>query len=136
MSEYLKQAEDFCKKHGVAYTIKRDDSFQPITEGYGYKVTLKRYVNGKPKMWTIKFSDSAFNRQNGLTPNIYDVLSCIEKQDVGYFEDFCSEFGYDMYDDFGRINKANKKIYNAVVKEYYNCRRMFDDCMDELCEIC
>lgn len=135
MSEYLELAENFCKKHGVAYKIERSDNFKPITDGLGYRVTLKRYVDGKQKQYSFNFSDSVYNMQNKLQPTIYDILACLEKYEVGDFEDFCQEYGYEIYDDFGRINKAVKKTYNAVIKEYYNVRRMFDDCMEELQEI-
>lgn len=136
MNEYIKQAEDFCKKHGVAYKIVRSNKFTPITGGLGYRVTLKRFVNGKQRQYSFNFSDSVSNMNNHLEPTIYDVLACLQCYEVGDFKDFCNEFGYEMYNDYdGRLNKESKKIYNAVVKEYYNVRRMFDDCIDELAEI-
>ena len=51
-----------------------------------------------------------------VTP--YDVLSCLQKCDVGTFEDFCSEFGYD-----DSITTHN--MYIAVIKEYKQLERIF-----------
>lgn len=135
MNEYKLKAIDFCTKHGVSYKIVRSDNFKPITDGLGYRVTLKRFVNGKQKQYSYNFSDSVYNKEHHLKPTIYDVLACLQTYEVGDFEDFCVDFGYEMYDENCRINKASKKIYNAVVKEYYNVRRMFDDCIDELAEL-
>lgn len=136
MSEYTQMADDFCTKHGVSIIIKRGENHKPpITDGIGYRVEIKRIVNGQLRQYSFDFSDSVYNKEHGLQPTNYDILACLEKYEIGDFEDFCSEFGYPMTDDWGRINKENKKIYNACVKEWYNVRRMFDDCLDELREI-
>ena len=63
-------------------------------------------------------------------PNEYDVLACLEKYDVGTFEDFCSEFGYD------EDSKTAERIYIAVTKEYKDLTRIFtEEQMEELREI-
>ena len=51
-------------------------------------------------------------------PTPYDVLACLQKYDVGSFEDFCGEFGYNI------DSSQAEKIYKAVCKEY-----------DKLCSI-
>jgi hypothetical protein len=56
-----------------------------------------------------------------IAPTLYDVLACLQKYDVGMFEDFCSEFGYDI--DSSRA----KKTYIAVVKEYNKMCSLFTD---------
>lgn len=55
------------------------------------------------------------------TPTAYDVLACLQKYDVGTFEDFCGEFGYDT------DSKTAEKTYNAVVNEYTNVCKLFTD---------
>lgn len=51
----------------------------------------------------------------------YDVLASLTKFEVGTFENFCSEFGYNS------DSKHAEKIYNAVVDEYLNIQRLFND---------
>ena len=58
---------------------------------------------------------------NPVPPSAYSVLACITKYDVGAFEDFCSEFGYDI-----DSVKAHK-MYDAVVEEYKNICILYND---------
>lgn len=63
-------------------------------------------------------------------PNEYDVLACLEKYDVGTFEDFCSEFGYE------EDSRTAERIYIAVIKEYKDLTKIFTEKqMEELREI-
>ena len=63
-------------------------------------------------------------------PTAYDILACLHKYDVGSFEDFCSEFGYDS------DSRKAEKIYNAVVNEYTQLCALFTDSeMEEMSEI-
>jgi len=55
-----------------------------------------------------------------IAPTLYDVLSCLQKYDVGSFEDFCNDFGYTNEREHG-------KIYNAVCKEYDKMCSLFND---------
>jgi len=54
-------------------------------------------------------------------PTVYDILACLQKYDVGSFEDFCSEFGYD------EDSKTAEKTYNAVVEEYQGLCILYSD---------
>jgi len=54
-------------------------------------------------------------------PTAYSVLSVLQKDDPGSFEDFCSEYGYDT------DSRRAEKTYNAVVDEYNNLSRLFSD---------
>lgn len=67
------------------------------------------------------------------TPTMYDVLSCMQKYDVGTFDDFCREFGYNDL-PLSAYNET-MKIYKAVVREHKEMERLFSDCMEELQEI-
>lgn len=63
-------------------------------------------------------------------PTAYSILACLTKYDVGSFEDFCSEFGYD------EDSKSAEKIYRAVCDEYTNvCKIWSDDEIETLQEI-
>ncbi len=56
-----------------------------------------------------------------VSPDLYSILACLQKYDVGSFEDFCSEFGYD---------EDSRKAYNtytAVKEEYMNMCSLFND---------
>ena len=60
----------------------------------------------------------------GEAPTLYDVLVCLQKYEVGTFDDFCSEFGYDT------DSRNAYKTYKAVVKEYDKICSLFSN--DEL----
>ena len=64
-------------------------------------------------------------------PEAYSILSCLTKSEVGSFEDFCSDFGYD--EDSMKANKT----YLAVTKEYANLRKLgySDSEMEQLQDI-
>lgn len=56
-----------------------------------------------------------------IAPTLYDVLTCLQKYDVGTFDDFCGEFGYDT------DSRSAKKTYKAVVKEYDKMCSLFSE---------
>lgn len=92
---------------------------------YVFKLKLTR---GK-KCYTFEFGQSINN--GSQQPTIYDVLGCFQKYDVGSFDDFCSEFGYDNELD------TSLETYKAVLKEYAALSKMFnEDELDVLREIC
>ena len=63
-------------------------------------------------------------------PTSYDVLACLTKYDVGEFDDFCDEFGYDT------DSKTADRVYEAVKEEWLNVCRIWNDSeIEELCEI-
>lgn len=132
MSEYVENALKFMQKNGVKMSIKYVDYvYNPWNEEKWarwhnkYKVIIKR----NNKQMTVNFYDSAYNTENGLKPTEYDILACLTKYDVGSFEDFCWEFGYDLG------TKNVEKTYKAVVREYNNVVRVFGDIIKELQEI-
>jgi hypothetical protein len=71
---------------------------------YQFGETFIKYSKGRPQL-----------------PQAYDVLTCLQKSDVGTFEDFCSEFGYDA------DSRKAEQVYNAVVKEWRKVRAFFTD---------
>lgn len=62
-----------------------------------------------------------FKNENFSVPTAYDVLTCLQKYDVGTLENFCSEFGYDT------DSKKAEKIYNAVLNEYKNVCMLWNE---------
>ena len=86
-----------------------------------FKLQLKR----GQKSYTFEFGQSI---QSGAEePTLYDVLACLQKYDVGTFENFCGDFGYNT------DNRHVKKIYKAVLKEWNNVESFFSE--SELLEL-
>ena len=135
LNEYQKQALDFANKFGVKFKpewikygkyFENDDSNRHI-----FKITLSR--NGK--RFSFNFGQSVVD--DAKHPDLYSVLTCLTKYDVGTFENFCSDYGYEMYNEnYTGKNKSSMKIYKAVCKEFQNVENLFGDCLDELQEIC
>lgn len=129
--DYQKQANDFAAKYGVELEV--------INEYFGFHFPddkQKRHVfemelsrNGK--RYTFDFGQSIANA--GEAPTMYDILACLTKYEVGSFEDFCADYGYN--DPSLSAYKATKMTYKAVVKEYEAVQRLFGDILEELAEI-
>lgn len=67
----------------------------------------------------IKLQKELRLKQQSAKPSEYDILACLQKSDVGTFDEFCSEFGYD------NDSITAYKIYVAVVDEYKKLNRIF-----------
>ena len=129
-SEYELQAEKFCEETGTDYKISYiGKTIHPFWDEKEPRRTFSIMLKRNGEKYNFKF----YGNLKGDEIKIYDVLACLTKFDVGDFDDFISEFGYDIESnkDYTRI----QKIYKAVVKEYENVIRLFGDVMDELCEI-
>src|SRR5690606_4584821 len=81
----------------------------------GYKIIgdVDKYINGSVQ--------GEIKKVKGIPPSEYDILSCLQKHDVGTFEDFCSEFGYDT------DSKTADKIYTEICKEFDNVCKLWTD---------
>ena len=78
-----------------------------------FKITL--FKGGK--QYTFDFGQSIAEDSN--EPTLYNVLACLQKYDVGSFEEFCDNYGYN------NDSRSAHKIYKAVCKEYENMNRLF-----------
>lgn len=136
-NEYDIQAKDFMNKYNVKMNIDFEGKKQVKMECFGnvlidyYKVVIKR--NGK--QMTTHFGQSLNDTRKGIPARPYDILSCIQKYPVEYYEDFCDEYGYNKYNEFGGIDKKSEEIYLACLKEWKNVDRLFGDILEELQEI-
>lgn len=119
MDNYEKQAIDFLKSTSTEFDVEfkaRDRYFDHDKQSRDiYTVTLTR---GNRK-YSFEFGQSISNA--GIEPTPYDVLACIQKHDVGSFEDFCAEFGYDT------DSRRAEKIYHAVCDEYKNVAMLWNE---------
>lgn len=141
MSNYEKQAQDFLDKTQTTFKaeyIKTGFHFDGDKEERDiYKITLQR---GNRKM-VFNFGQSIVNSsifqpqtdyskgvnaqrillKRGKTPTPYDILACLQKYEVGSFENFCDEFGYNV------DSIKAEKTYNAVVKEWQEVQKLWSD---------
>lgn len=131
MMNYETMANDFLAKTETVFKVV---SYQGKVEKWNDLVdkwNVKLVRNGET--WRFPFYMGSGNK--GRKPTAYDVLASLTVYDVGTFEDFCSEFGYDVFDDYGRRNYKNYRLYKSVNTEYKHVLAMFGDVIDELCEI-
>lgn len=90
--------------------------------GAGYNVVLSK---NNVKYYT-KYNASIMEREH--RPNKMDILYCIISDARSYtfttgFSDFCSEFGYDWYEDGAKARRVYKSCMNASRK----LEQMFND---------
>ena len=127
MGNYNKIALDFAKKTGTKLEILNSEYKKHFADDKQERYVFKCKLTRKGKSYTFYFGQSL---QAGCEdPTMYDVLTCLQKYDVGDFEDFCSEFGYDT------DSRKAEKTYKAVCKEFKAVDRLFNDVMEELSEI-
>lgn len=134
MSEYQKQANDFCQKFGVKFTVGEPTYKRHFAddreERWVFPVTLTR--NGKSMR--VQFGQSI--AAGSTAPTAYDVLACLTKSDPGSLCDFVSEYGYDY--EMVRPSVV-RNLYKAVRSEWERVCKVFGsegECYEALCEIC
>ena len=126
INDYEKQALYFAKKYGVKLQILGSE-YKTMWSEEQKRWVFKCKLSRNSKSYNFEFGQSIAN--GSKEPTMYDILSCLTKYDPETFENFCAEFGYDIY------SRDSKKTYRAVCKEYEAVERLFGDIMDELQEI-
>lgn len=134
MENSILYAENFAKKYNVSLEILSKVKEKVDWDNklhWKFKCKLKR---GK-KSYTFTFTQSLHD--NDKAPNIYEILACLQKYEVGNFEDFCHEYGYEERDPNNnhRINQKSYKVYKTVKRESEVVLNMFNDCLKELRKI-
>ena len=132
MSEYTTKANEFLKTNNIRFSVSYiGESLPDWDNNYHSEYLVRFYNRNTRKSMTVHFFQSS--RNAGCELSAYDVLSCLQKYDVGTIDDFVSEFGYSVnsWEDVKKIEKT----YKAVCREYKNVLRVFGDCMEELAEI-
>ena len=132
MNEYEAQAEQFLKETETTFKtefLKNGLYFEDDKETRDiYLITLKR----GERIFKFKFGQS-INKSgysNRDKPTAYDILSCLTKNEVGTFENFCGDFGYD------EDSRKAEKTYKAVLAEWQNVKMLWsDDEINKLREI-
>ena len=127
LSPYEMQAKLFANKIGLKYKatwLRYGKHFEGDKDNrHIFRITLSR--NGK--RFSFNFGQSIAS--DTKIPTLYDVLACLTKYDVGTFENFCSDYGYNIWE------KSSKKVYRNVCKEFIGVERIFGDVLEKLQEI-
>lgn len=125
---YQKQANDFAKKHGITLKIKDSEYKKHFIDDKEQRYVFRCQLICNKKSYTFNFGQSINAGSN--EPTMYDILTCMTKYDPGSFENFCSEYGYEL-----ESGKA-EKIYKAVCKEFEAMERLFtEETLGEMQEI-
>ena len=135
MTDYVNQAKKFLEDCNATMEFmylgtEINKNWNETRERDTYMVNIRTPLGNMQ----VKFYDSINNtlknkerHLSGLKKKIqiteYDVLSCLQKYDVGDIKDFMLEFGYEIKERgyFKRL----QNIYNAVVNEYEDVCRCF-----------
>jgi hypothetical protein len=117
ISSYEQQAIDFLNSTSTGFTstYKTHDFYF-----YGDKETRDIYtivLKNKLHRYRFNFGQSIANAGEHPTP--YSVLACLQKSDVGTFNNFCDEFGYNS------DSRKAFKTYKAVKREWENVKKLF-----------
>ncbi len=124
MNPYDVQAATFLGKTGVSIQIDHlrygyhfSDDCQKSEKRDIYEITLTKGNISH----SFEFGQSIASTRKGEAPSSYDVLSVLQKYDVGPFDDFCEEFGY---------NELPLSDYPEVLKIYKACQKEYDTVVD------
>ena len=117
-SDYKGATDLVAKEFNIKLDVKflRTGSYFP-NDKKQYSI-FKCVLKKDKKQYSFTFGQSIVKIE---APNMYDILACLTKYDVGTFDDFCGEFGYN------NDSRNAEKIYKAVVKEYKAVNRLFTD---------
>lgn len=129
--DYQKQANDFLKATETSFKATFKCSETPAWDNYNHDAFTCVLKNEFHKYrFTLYQSRMQSTGTGSNIPNAYDVLAVITKYEIGNFEDFCSEFGYDT------DSRSAFKTYKAVMKEWKNVEKLFTpDQLEQLQEI-
>lgn len=120
-TNYQQQATDFLNATSTGLTVTFKASLHPEWDkDYlhdAFTCTLKNKLHRY--RFTFYQSRSESTGDGGKLPTAYDVLACLEKNEVNDFEDFCSNYGYDS------DSRKAYKTYKAVLKEWKNVELLF-----------
>ena len=132
--KYGEQAREFAERNGVKlYALERELKRHFVDDVKPRWVWKMKLLRGN-KSYTFDFGNSLVSTAYDI-PTYYDIFAALTKSDPYSFEDFCADYGYEQYDDYGRKNKKSYKTYKAVQKEWEAVDRLFGDVIDELQEI-
>ena len=124
MSKYVKQARDFLESCNATMDIiylgtEVNKDWDEKRERDTYMVNIRTPKgNMQVKFWdsinnTIKNSDAYRTNRLRIKPTVYDILSCLQKYDVGDIEDFANVFQV-CYRKGGNIKETIRNTYEII----------------------
>ena len=143
--EYLKTdkhfSDDEYPRDIYTVTLRRGTRFMTINYGQSYMSSGMWHKCGDYKRGIANERPKGFSpyrewerNKNFEIPTEYSILTCLTKYDVGSFENFLSDFGYEIFSEADYKN--TQKTYKACVKEWDNVQKLFNDKeIEELQEI-
>jgi len=119
-TDYNKQATDFLNQTSTAFTATYKEHSTYFDSDNCTRDIYIIVLKNKQHRYRFLFGQSQNNSNYGKTPpTAYDVLACLTKYDVGTFDNFCGDFGYDT------DSRTAYKTYKAVLKEWKNIELLF-----------
>ena len=121
LTEHDMQANNFLVATGTTLEITRNEIvYKWCAHRWKYYCKLRR----GHKTYSFPFFDSVAHYIEGKRPSKYDILACLETYDyIDGIEDFSSEFGYDIEENY----KETEKIYKACMKQSEKLHGLFTD---------
>jgi len=110
--EYVKQGDDFLKKHGIEFDCQLLGLQKYFPDDKEKRHVYEIVFSRKEKDFSIRFGQSIYCTELNIRPTAYDVLTCIQKNDPGRFDEFCSDFGYN------EDSIKDRQLYFRVVEEW------------------
>lgn len=114
---YQEAAQLAADKLNIKLKVLSNHWGKHFVEDKDYRCIFKLRLSRGRKSYTFDFGQSI--AAGDTEPTMYDVLTCLQKYDVGTFENFCNMFGHD------EDSRQAEKIYNAVLKEFEAMERLF-----------
>ena len=115
----------WCKDNGIKIDVnlidKRKYWEDDTVDRNVYKVKIS---NKNKKSFTFEWADSIINTENNITPDEYDILSSLTKEDPKSFRTWCKKHDFEICDE-------NLAIYDQVQKEWNNILKIFETILPE-----
>ena len=119
MNEYTEQANQFLAATNTKFSAKFHRYGNHFEDDIEYRAIFTCTFKRDGKQFSLKFGQSIV--AGNTPPEAYDVLACLQKYDIGSFEDFCSEFGYHKTDEsmcvYAKVCKEFEKVSNFWTEE-------------------
>jgi hypothetical protein len=133
MSEYIKQANAFAKKHGVKKRILKKEYGKHWEDDFHGRWRFHIQLSRNQKTYSFWYGQSISAGEK--EPTFYDIFTCLEKYEPEDFEWWCKDYGFDDKPLFEYPKVM--KTYKAVCREWKGVERLFpeEEVLDELREI-